>query len=121
MRRYGALGVEFTDIIGFESHPITPRQFFSEMPPELVPRFHLYNTGNDAKVGSVFNPWTHVRALAEPGDFVVVKLDIDSPDIENELMAQLLADEQVRVCGGWHGRSCSLSHCRASSALLCEH
>lgn len=45
--------------------------------------------------GHRFNPWTHLRNLAAPGDFVAIKLDFDAPELENTLVAQLLADEAL--------------------------
>ena len=35
--------------------------------------------------GGKINPWRYVRDLVQPEDFVVVKVDIDTPKIEAEL------------------------------------
>ena len=99
VQRYAKLGVEFSDILAFERKAVSAVKFFAGVPANIVPRLHYYNVATESRVGSQYNPWTHVKALAEPGDFVVVKLDIDSPAIEGALIDQLLGDEQVgTVC-----------------------
>jgi len=43
----------------------------------------------------VRNPLVHLRALARPEDFVVFKLDVDSPSIELAIIEQLVADRST--------------------------
>jgi len=49
----------------------------------------------DHRLAHRFNPWRILERIATPQDWVVVKLDIDTPQIENELMRQL--SEEVGV------------------------
>mmetsp|Transcript_8096 Transcript_8096/g.25701 ORF Transcript_8096/g.25701 Transcript_8096/m.25701 type:complete len:348 (+) Transcript_8096:89-1132(+) len=55
-------------------------------------RLSYFNFGIDGVRGSARNPLEHLRALAAPDDFVVFKLDVDSPAIELALVEQILAD-----------------------------
>ena len=41
------------------------------------------------------HPWNYIRSLSYPEDYVVVKLDIDTPAVEIELMQQLLDDDTL--------------------------
>ena len=43
----------------------------------------------------VYNPWHLLKKVSAPQDFVVVKLDIDTPAVEGELVRQLLADPML--------------------------
>ena len=54
-----------------------------------------YNVPADPKPGSHYNPWRTLRAVASVDDFVVVKLDIDTPVVENRLIEQLLQDSSL--------------------------
>ena len=40
---------------------------------------------------------TH-RSICEPGDFIVVKLDIDNGALESAIMAEIAADAGLRHC-----------------------
>ena len=41
---------------------------------------------------SIYNPWELLKNVTATQDFVVVKLDIDTPAVESELVQQLLED-----------------------------
>lgn len=45
-------------------------------------RMHYFNVPCDVGLDSPFNPLNIVKAMYKPGDFVVIKLDIDTEDIE---------------------------------------
>ena len=47
--------------------------------------------------GSAANPFTLVKRFATPEDFVVVKLDIDTPSVEGPLARQLLEDTALQA------------------------
>lgn len=61
-------------------------------PNDSPERLTYYNVPVEPRPGSYANPLTHLAHLASPDDFVVFKLDIDSPLIERQLVEQLLAD-----------------------------
>ena len=62
------------------------------MPAELVAATHFYNFGASNLEGPR-NPLSILKATAQPGDFVVFKLDIDTPSVEIPLVEALLKDE----------------------------
>jgi len=96
VERYQHQGVFFTDVFAFESSPLSAGRFWSAVPPSMVPRLRLYNFGVSATPGAMSNPWSLLQRVATPGDYVVVKLDIDSPTLERNLTRQLITDHKVR-------------------------
>ena len=71
--------------------------FFSGASVDDVSRLHFMNWPVSSADGDALNPWTLLRQVAIPEDFVVVKLDIDTPAVEMELVRQLLADKQLQA------------------------
>ena len=57
-------------------------EYWAEVPPELRGRMHYFNVPCDTAPNSSFNPLNIIKAMYRPGDFVVVKLDIDTEVIE---------------------------------------
>lgn len=53
------------------------------------------DAGCSAEPGAPNNPLEVLRRVARPGDFVVFKLDIDTPFVELPLVAQLENDPQL--------------------------
>jgi hypothetical protein len=83
-----------------------PAEIFALLPNYLVPFYHWYNVPCNTKRGDQHNPLHMIKTLCKQSDFVVFKLDIDSPGIELELMKQLAEDDtaiglvcQVLLCG----------------------
>ena len=70
-----------------------PAQIFEGMPNDLMTSISYFNIPVEDTKGGKNNPWRYVRDLTRPEDFVVVKIDIDTPNIEIELMRQLLLDD----------------------------
>ena len=97
LTRYKSRGVTFTNVLAFEFMAVNHQDWWDGVPADMFSTITFYNVGVSAEPDSKYNPWNLLRALAEPDDFVVIKLDIDTPAIENTLIDQLLADKQVRL------------------------
>jgi len=81
--------IQFDRIIAYESEQLQPRRVWKELPDDVFPIYTFINAGIDPE-SARFNPWTMLEAIAKPNDYVVVKLDIDKPQLENALIRQLL-------------------------------
>lgn len=92
---FGARGVVFDEILAWEARPQSAFDFFEGMPPSVVARTHFYNMPINAVPGGARNPLTLLKSIATPADFVVFKLDIDTEDLEEELLVQLLGDAEA--------------------------
>lgn len=97
VERYAAFNESFDHIYAFDAAPHAPAEIFARLPAALLARYSYYNLGVTADRDSALNPWNLVRAVAQPHDHVVVKLDIDAPAIELALVEQLKASDELMV------------------------
>ena len=89
---YALRGVQWTGIFAWEAEHLDPVRVWSEIPGPLHPIYHWYNVPVNPEPEHPDNALRHLRAVARPEDFVVVKLDIDNTIVESALMAQILSD-----------------------------
>ena len=68
--------------IGWEIRPVKAVEYWADVPVEMRARMHYFNVPCDVEPDSPFNPLNIVKAMYQPGDFVVIKLDIDTEHIE---------------------------------------
>jgi hypothetical protein len=73
--------------------PTTPANF-DTVDPRLVPRLHYYPHGVSEKDGDAFNVLTVIKERCRPEDFVVFKLDIDTP-IEEIIAEKAMSDPEI--------------------------
>lgn len=92
---YKHFNTKFDRIIAFEYSPLNQTLAWSQLPDEVFPIYTLINVGVTEK--GKFNPWTTLKAIARVHDHVVVKLDIDNPKLETELINQLLNDASIHT------------------------
>ena len=111
--------VDYDWVVSFEYEKIDPDVIFAGVPDDLLPRYIYFNHGVEKTAGGRWNPWRILQGMgATADDYVVVKLDIDNPEIENELVDQFmkspillgLIDEMfyehhvnTKVMRGWWG------------------
>jgi hypothetical protein len=94
LQSYMSVGISFEHVYAWEALAVTP-SYFTGMPADVRMRVHLFNMPASSAEGSVENPFTVLKAKATPADYVVVKLDIDTPSVEMPLIHQLLTDPQL--------------------------
>ena len=93
IRLYERFGFVFDHIYGYEVTPQKAADVYESIPDDLKAAYHWYNVGVDANPESYSNPFRLIRERFTPDDFIVVKLDIDTPDIEIPLASQLLEEQ----------------------------
>ena len=81
-------------IIAFEYTPLVPRIAWEQLPWDVLPIYTLINVGVEEK--GKFNPWHILEAIAEPHDYVLVKLDIDQDALEYSLLRQLIQSQKLQ-------------------------
>ena len=81
--------ITFDRIFGFELQIMDPKTFWLQIPEHLMSVYTLINVGVTAEINSRFNPLTLLRQVVFSHDYVVLKLDIDNPGIETDLMTQI--------------------------------
>lgn len=113
---YAKRGLAFDRVLAWEYENHTDVAIRQQLPPALRARMRIYrdphadsvragccaadglsyfNFGIDGAIGSHRNPLTHLRAIATPADFVVLKLDVDNPAIELSIVEQILGDASL--------------------------
>jgi len=78
----------------WESTEIKPSNFWREVPSEVKPYYHWYNTlAVTAK--NIENPLQMIKLLVKQEDFLLLKIDIDNSAVEEEFISQILADPSL--------------------------
>jgi hypothetical protein len=90
-------GFPFDHIYAFEITPTAPADVFAQVPDNLLPAYHWINVGVESDPESRLNPLKMLLNSFEEEDLVIVKLDIDYPDIENPLAQQILSDPRFNT------------------------
>eukprot|EP00956_Cyclotella_meneghiniana_P006993 scaffold9402_cov77-Cyclotella_meneghiniana.AAC.8 len=89
---YSKFGFVFDHIYAYEVNPKHPSKVFEAIPDELQSSWHWINVGVDARPCAKMNPFTMIENSFTKDDFIVVKLDIDTPLVEHALVEQLRED-----------------------------
>ncbi|KAL1500656.1 hypothetical protein AB1Y20_013304 [Prymnesium parvum] len=89
-RLYARNCIEFDAIWGWEASPKNLSKWWAKVPKELQPRLTFYNEPvNDTNALDV------LLATARPEDFVVMKIDIDTPPLEDRIMHRILSEPSI--------------------------
>ena len=86
---YKNRGIEFDEIWAWEVQDTGPHEYWQTVPDEVVGKLHFYNTYASDRSG-LPSPLGILKSKFVPGDFIVVKLDIDNEDLESRIMQQVL-------------------------------
>jgi hypothetical protein len=92
---YKRRGIVFDRILLWEATPHNGTAVFDQVPRELHAAYQYINIPVSAERGDPGNPLEILKAITTTDDFVAVKLDIDTPLIENELVQQVLEDTGI--------------------------
>lgn len=90
---FRSISLRFDRIIAFEARQYTPNDYWKQIPDDIIGSLTFINNGVD-KSGK-FNPWNILKSIAKPDDYVIIKLDIDTPSLENNLANQVLNDPSI--------------------------
>jgi hypothetical protein len=93
--RYAAFNLTFDHIYAFEFVKRDPGVVFRDIPLHVLSRYSYMNVGVEDSIDSRFNVWNIVRNVAQASDHVTVKIDIDSPDIEESLIEQFKRSSEL--------------------------
>ena len=85
--------LHFDRIIAFDEAQYPSQAFWNQIPDDLIGSFTFINVPVETK--GKFNPWNILKSIAKIDDYVIIKLDIDRPMLENELIQQILNDTSI--------------------------
>ena len=98
IEQYEKHGVHFDRIFAWEATVHKPEGIFGEktgMPKHVLDRISYYNVPVDATPGARYNPLRTLKDVVKVDDFVVVKVDIDTGNMEHAIMQQIAADPEL--------------------------
>ena len=87
---YSALGLEFSHIYAWEVKNVTP-QYWEGMPLNFLKNTHFFNFPVSADIESPRSALRLLQEVARPDDYVVFKLDIDTPEVEIPIINEIIA------------------------------
>eukprot|EP01065_Artemidia_motanka_P015707 TRINITY_DN19431_c0_g2_i1.p1 TRINITY_DN19431_c0_g2~~TRINITY_DN19431_c0_g2_i1.p1 ORF type:complete len:398 (+),score=149.69 TRINITY_DN19431_c0_g2_i1:75-1196(+) len=91
---YARRGIRFERILAWD-FDVDPKRMWEAFPDEVRPYVSYHTYAVSAEPDSKLNPFYFVRKLCRPEDYVVMKLDIDTPHVEIKLTRQLLAEQDL--------------------------
>ena len=94
---YRARGIEFDRIIGWEAATTDPKTQWGDIPDDIKRKTSWYNIPASATFGHADNPLTFIKELTKPQDYVVFKLDIDTPEVEVAIVKQIMNDTELHA------------------------
>lgn len=65
------------------------RQYWPLVPDEYVSRLHFYNMGFDSNTSHAAHPINIIRAIYNPGDVIILKLDVDQSELERSVIKEI--------------------------------
>ncbi|CAB9511728.1 expressed unknown protein [Seminavis robusta] len=95
IQNYRKFGFHFDHVYGYEYRKHDPEQVFNDVPEYLDASYHWINVGVTSDTHSRRNPFKLLVENYKPDDFIIVKLDVDTPELERELAQQLLDNPQL--------------------------
>lgn len=98
VERFKQRQLAFDWIVSFEIEKHDPDDIYRNVPDDVLPHYLYFNQGVESAPDGRWNPWRILQEMSvAPDDYVVVKLDIDVPEIENPLINQLTESEDIRA------------------------
>jgi hypothetical protein len=92
---YRKNGVKFDRYLMWEATPMSDSAIFKELPPELWHKYQYFNLPASSDITNAASPINALKHVAQPGDFVVFKLDIDNFAVESALVDRIANDPRI--------------------------
>ena len=114
-------GIDFDRVLCWEIKSYLPKQIFDEIPDEVIGKISYFNVPVEVDISSKMNPLRILKQICKltaaltllhsisheipkkfipkgnPEDFVSLKLDIDTENIEISLVKQILNDRELHM------------------------
>lgn len=90
---YHKLGIRFDRMLLWEPN-VTQGDIFQVVPRHLLPQYQYFSFGGSTSDNNT-NPLVVIKQLCVPSDFVVLKMDIDRPEVEQAWLDQLVNDVEL--------------------------
>ncbi|EEH50950.1 uncharacterized protein MICPUCDRAFT_66099 [Micromonas pusilla CCMP1545] len=95
IKLYQKFGFYFDHIYAYEITPGNATELYESLPAEWLASYHWINAGIETDPTSALNPLRMLIENYEPGDLVVLKIDVDNPEVELSIINQILTNEAL--------------------------
>ena len=95
IKLYQKFGFYFDHIYAYEITPGNAAELYKSLPAEWLASYHWINAGIETDPTSALNPLRMLIENYEPEDFVVLKIDVDNPEVELSIVNQILKNEAL--------------------------
>ena len=95
IKLYQKFGITFDHIYAYELTPGNAGELYKSLPAELLMAYHWINAGVEVDPASALNPLKMIIENFSPEDFVVLKLDVDNPEVELSLVEQIIENDAL--------------------------
>lgn len=92
---YASHGITFDRFLLWEATPTPAAQILQDVPHHLWHKYQYFNVPATADKNDLASPVAILQQIAQPGDFVMVKLDIDNYKIESDIMRSIFDSDSV--------------------------
>lgn len=87
--------LELDRLLLWEARPTPAEEIFSGLPKHLWHKYQYFNWPASSNSSDPSSPLSIIKKIAQPGDFVVLKLDIDTPEVEMVILRELMNDPEL--------------------------
>lgn len=92
---YRKKGIEFSHIYAWEANGIQ-KDLLQETPDDILLKITYFALPVESGLNNTHSALRFINDLCTPDDFVVLKLDIDFPDLENEIVSEILENSHIQ-------------------------
>eukprot|EP01040_Poterioochromonas_malhamensis_P001720 gene1720-1825_t len=87
---YQQRGISFDKAMAWEMKAVNGTRYWSDVPANLISLLHFYNTPISANYSETHSVLRQIDEVAEEGDFVAFKLDVDRSSVELPIALEIL-------------------------------
>lgn len=93
---YKKHGILFDRMLLWEARPTPPTDIFKDLPKHVWHSYQYFNMPASADESDPSSPLNILKTIAQVDDFVVLKLDIDTPHVESRIVTSILNDKVLQ-------------------------
>ncbi|KAF8056741.1 glutamate--tRNA ligase [Scenedesmus sp. PABB004] len=92
---FKARGLEFDHMYMWEARVHPPAELFKHVPGAVHAKYQYFNLPVSTDPGEPSHPLQVLKAVAQPGDYVLFKLDLDNTAVETSIFKAMLRDAEL--------------------------
>jgi hypothetical protein len=87
----------------WEARVLAPTEVFGGVLHDVLPKYQYFNIPVPKDPNDPTHPFQLLKRIAQPGDFVILKVDVDNVDVDRGVSEALRNDEQLaRLVGEFY-------------------